>query len=188
MISVDVTRDQIVSQAREWIGTPYHHQARVRGAGVDCIGLLICVCRELGLVAPDFDVNGYAREATTSVQTLALRHLDAPQRASFEVHAEPTDAWKGAFCRMNGVEGRHLPAMEGILRNIVSTAFWDAMLRGHGRRARPSRAAGRLRRDLRHRYDSASARAWLGPGPRPAPPLLGSGARGEALVPTGNAE
>lgn len=56
-------RRQIVAKAREWVGTPYHHQARLRDVGVDCIGLVICVCRELGLVEPEFDVNGYAREA-----------------------------------------------------------------------------------------------------------------------------
>lgn len=51
----------IVSTAREWIGTPFHHQARVKGVGVDCVGLVIAVARELGHVAPDFDVLGYSR-------------------------------------------------------------------------------------------------------------------------------
>jgi cell wall-associated NlpC family hydrolase len=55
------TREQIVSEAREWIGTPYRHQARAKGVAVDCVGLLIGVARRLGLVAPDFDVTGYTR-------------------------------------------------------------------------------------------------------------------------------
>lgn len=29
-----------VAEARRWIGTPYVHQAAVRGAGTDCLGLL----------------------------------------------------------------------------------------------------------------------------------------------------
>jgi NlpC/P60 family putative phage cell wall peptidase len=29
-------RDQIVAEARTWIGTPYHHEARLKGVGVDC--------------------------------------------------------------------------------------------------------------------------------------------------------
>lgn len=33
--------------ARAWIGTPYVHQASVRGAGCDCLGLLRGVFREL---------------------------------------------------------------------------------------------------------------------------------------------
>jgi len=54
-------RQDIVAQAREWIGVPFVHQGRTR-LGVDCVGLLLCVCRELGVVEPDFDVTGYPRQ------------------------------------------------------------------------------------------------------------------------------
>lgn len=54
-------RAQVVATARSWLGTPFHHQARQRGVGVDCVGLVIGVARELALVASDFDVTGYAR-------------------------------------------------------------------------------------------------------------------------------
>jgi NlpC/P60 family putative phage cell wall peptidase len=37
----------VVRIARTWIGTPYIHQASVRGAGCDCLGLLRGVWREL---------------------------------------------------------------------------------------------------------------------------------------------
>jgi NlpC/P60 family putative phage cell wall peptidase len=30
----------ILAEARSWIGTPYRHQASVKGAGADCLGLL----------------------------------------------------------------------------------------------------------------------------------------------------
>lgn len=33
-------RSAIVAEAREWIGTPYHHLAHLKGVGCDCIGLL----------------------------------------------------------------------------------------------------------------------------------------------------
>ncbi|WP_417271178.1 NlpC/P60 family protein [Celeribacter sp.] len=36
----------IVALARAWIGTPYRHQASVKGAGADCLGLLRGVWRE----------------------------------------------------------------------------------------------------------------------------------------------
>jgi putative phage cell wall peptidase, NlpC/P60 family len=36
----------IVAIARSWIGTPYVHQASVKGAGCDCLGLLRGVWRE----------------------------------------------------------------------------------------------------------------------------------------------
>jgi NlpC/P60 family putative phage cell wall peptidase len=38
---------RVVEIAREWIGTPYLHQASCRGAGADCLGLVRGVWREL---------------------------------------------------------------------------------------------------------------------------------------------
>jgi cell wall-associated NlpC family hydrolase len=52
---------KVVAEARGWRDTPYHHQARSRGLGVDCAGLVIGVARALGLVGAQFDVSGYAR-------------------------------------------------------------------------------------------------------------------------------
>ncbi|HRD29586.1 MAG TPA: NlpC/P60 family protein [Caulobacter sp.] len=40
-------RNAIVVAARGWIGTPYRHQASVKGAGCDCLGLVRGVWREL---------------------------------------------------------------------------------------------------------------------------------------------
>lgn len=41
--------NNIVSQARTWLGTPFHHQARLKGKGCDCLGLIVGVVDELGL-------------------------------------------------------------------------------------------------------------------------------------------
>ncbi len=41
-------RERTVTIARSWIGTPYRHQASLKGVGCDCLGLLIGVWRELG--------------------------------------------------------------------------------------------------------------------------------------------
>lgn len=57
-----MTGAEIVAEARTWLGTPYRHQARLKGVGVDCDGLIIGVARDLGIVAPEFDVQGYARQ------------------------------------------------------------------------------------------------------------------------------
>jgi NlpC/P60 family putative phage cell wall peptidase len=40
-------RALIVDTARGWIGTPYRHQASVKGVGCDCLGLLLGVWREV---------------------------------------------------------------------------------------------------------------------------------------------
>jgi NlpC/P60 family putative phage cell wall peptidase len=41
------TNSDIVDAARGWLGTPYHHQAAVRGVGCDCLGLVRGVWREV---------------------------------------------------------------------------------------------------------------------------------------------
>lgn len=38
---------RVVAVARTWLGTPYQHQASLRGAGADCLGLVRGVWREL---------------------------------------------------------------------------------------------------------------------------------------------
>lgn len=51
------TGQEFVDKAREYIGTPWMHAQRVKGVGVDCVGLFICVARELGLTtwnAPNY--------------------------------------------------------------------------------------------------------------------------------------
>lgn len=50
-------RQAVATEARRWIGTPWHHQARVIGAGVDCVMLVCEVFEAAGLiphVVPDY--------------------------------------------------------------------------------------------------------------------------------------
>lgn len=39
--------------ARGWVGTPFRHRSSVRGAGCDCLGLVLGVWRERGGTVPD---------------------------------------------------------------------------------------------------------------------------------------
>lgn len=41
------TRDDILAATRDWLGTPYVHQASAKGAGTDCLGLVRGVWRDL---------------------------------------------------------------------------------------------------------------------------------------------
>lgn len=43
-------RDDIVAEARSWLGTPYRHSADIKGAGVDCAMLIVRVYADLGLI------------------------------------------------------------------------------------------------------------------------------------------
>ena len=48
-----VSREAIVAAARGWIGTPYRHQAALKGVGCDCLGLLMGVWREVMGALPE---------------------------------------------------------------------------------------------------------------------------------------
>jgi cell wall-associated NlpC family hydrolase len=48
----------VVAEARTWIGTKYHHMARVKGAGTDCLMLLAEVYEACGII-PHLDVPFY---------------------------------------------------------------------------------------------------------------------------------
>jgi cell wall-associated NlpC family hydrolase len=51
-------QDLIIKEAMSWLGTPYHHLARVKGAGVDCAQILIGVFAAVGLIK-EFDTGDY---------------------------------------------------------------------------------------------------------------------------------
>ncbi len=54
-------RRRVVEVARSWLGTPYHHHARVKGQGVDCAQILAAVYEESGIVE-HIDLGDYARQ------------------------------------------------------------------------------------------------------------------------------
>lgn len=45
----DTLRTAVVAEAESWIGTPFHHQGRIKGAGVDCLMLLAEVFERAGV-------------------------------------------------------------------------------------------------------------------------------------------
>ena len=53
-----IERAAVVAEARTWLATPYHHQAAIKGAGVDCAMLLVAVYHAVGLV-PAIDPRPY---------------------------------------------------------------------------------------------------------------------------------
>lgn len=50
LVTDDPRRISIVAEARRWLGTPFHHQASLRGAGCDCAGLVRGVGEACGLL------------------------------------------------------------------------------------------------------------------------------------------
>lgn len=67
-------RDKIVAAARGWLGTPFHHQGRLKGVGVDCAGVIVEVARELNI--GDVDMQGYGhRPDSRELERLCHEHM-----------------------------------------------------------------------------------------------------------------
>jgi NlpC/P60 family putative phage cell wall peptidase len=77
----------IVPLARAWLGTPYHHQASIRGVGTDCIGLIRGLYRELygreAEAAPAYSRDWAEASGEETLLAAACRHLVeiAPEQA-----------------------------------------------------------------------------------------------------------
>jgi NlpC/P60 family putative phage cell wall peptidase len=74
----------VVAAARGWLGTPYVHQASVRGSGTDCLGLVRGVWREvLGaepVVPPAYTPDWSEPQRTELLWAAARAHLWAVPR------------------------------------------------------------------------------------------------------------
>jgi NlpC/P60 family putative phage cell wall peptidase len=84
--SISEQRAAVVAEAVSWLGTPYHHAGRVKGAGVDCAMLPAEVYRAAGLI-PDFPVAHYPPD--WHLHRDVERYLDTVTRHAMEV-ATPT--------------------------------------------------------------------------------------------------
>jgi cell wall-associated NlpC family hydrolase len=95
-------RDDIVAQARTWLGTHWHHNARVKGAGVDCGQFIIAAYIDAGLVA-DFATGQYpadwmlhqSDERFLGWVTMYLDEVKAPLPGDVAV-------WKYGMCYSHG--------------------------------------------------------------------------------------
>jgi cell wall-associated NlpC family hydrolase len=54
-----MTRETVIAEANRWLGTSFHDEARVMGAGVDCGQLLIAVYGACGYMPADYPVEHY---------------------------------------------------------------------------------------------------------------------------------
>ena len=75
------SREDIVAEARAWIGTPYRHQASLKAVGCDCLGLVRGVWRELlgnePEHAPPYAPDWAEATGNEALAQAAARHLVA---------------------------------------------------------------------------------------------------------------
>lgn len=73
-------------EARRWLGTPYCHQASVRGAGADCLGLLRGVWRatlgEEPEAPPPYSSDWSEASGEERLMAAAMRHLVPIERTA----------------------------------------------------------------------------------------------------------
>jgi NlpC/P60 family putative phage cell wall peptidase len=96
-----ITPIHIVAEARSWIGTPYRHQASLKGVGCDCLGLVRGVWRALHGDEPEC-APPYSRDwAEASLrETLAEaggRHLLAVEREQMQEGDVVLFRWRAAL-------------------------------------------------------------------------------------------
>ncbi len=73
-------RAAVVTEARSWLRTPYHHEARLKGVGVDCAQLLIGVFSAPGvgliepLAVPHYPHDWHLHRAAERYMQIILEH------------------------------------------------------------------------------------------------------------------
>ena len=84
-----ITRSLTVAETRAWIGTPYRHQASLKGVGCDCLGLVRGVWRMVigdePESAPPYAPDWAEAASGEPLAEAAARHLVAVDRDAFGV-------------------------------------------------------------------------------------------------------
>ncbi|HGJ8792219.1 TPA: hypothetical protein ACJYO5_001510 [Neisseria gonorrhoeae] len=128
-------RARIVEEARSWLGTPYHHHAMVKGAGVDCAMLLVAVYGAVGLLPEGFDPRPYPQdwhlhrdcERYLGFVTQFCRETESPQAGDIAV-------WRfgRSFSHGGILAGGGKVIHSYIGRGVVSDDIGQAELIGRG--------------------------------------------------------
>ncbi len=83
---IDERRVGVIAEAESWLGTPYHHMARVKGIGCDCMTLLTAVYHAAGIV-PEIEIPFYPPD--WHLHRSAERYLDGLLRYACEIEEPP---------------------------------------------------------------------------------------------------
>lgn len=133
MSAGSVTREDIVAAARLWLGTPYHHQASLRGVGCDCLGLVRGVWRDLYGEEPEalpaYSANWAESEREESLAAAAFRHLRPVDLLAAQAGDVLLFRWRGHLpakhCAILTEPGRILHAHDGAaVSEVAFTGWW----------------------------------------------------------------
>jgi NlpC/P60 family putative phage cell wall peptidase len=125
--------DRIIGEARSWIGTPYRHQASLKGVGCDCLGLIRGVWRAIHGDEPE-RTPPYARDwaevATTEpLAEAAFRHLTPVDVTSFAPGDILLFRWRAGMVAKHAAivasPGTMIHAHDGVaVAEVALTPWW----------------------------------------------------------------
>ena len=127
-----ITRDAIMVEARVWIGTPYRHQASVKGVGCDCLGLVrgvwrACIGGEPEL-PPPYAADWAEACGEEALADAALRHLVPAAVDEFKAGDVLLFRWRAGFVAKHLAiatrEGTMIHAHDGAAVCEVMLAPW----------------------------------------------------------------
>ena len=84
--AMDPRRVAVIEETRGWLGTPYHHMGRVKGAGTDCLMMLAEVYETAGVV-PHIEVHFYSPD--WHLHRDIDRYLEGMMRYAREIQGPP---------------------------------------------------------------------------------------------------
>ncbi|MBN8963306.1 MAG: C40 family peptidase [Rhizobiales bacterium] len=127
-----ITRDALVTEARAWIGTPYRHQASVKGIGCDCLGLVrgvwrACIGDEPEL-PPPYAADWAEARGEEALADAALRHLRPVAVDRFKVGDVLLFRWRAGYVAKHVAiaarDGTMIHAHDGAAVCEVALAPW----------------------------------------------------------------
>jgi len=122
---------RVVAEARSWIGTPYRHQASLKGIGCDCLGLLRGVWRNVLGAEPELPPPyspDWAEAGADTLVAAARRHLVETGIAAFMPGDVLLFRWRDSLpakhCAIATSAGTMVHAHDGAAVAEVSFAPW----------------------------------------------------------------
>lgn len=98
---MSLTRTTIVAETRSWIGTPYRHQASLKGVGCDCLGLVRGVWRAVYGAEPErtpaYSPDWAEAAKIESLAAAASRHFPAVALTDFAPGDLLLFRWRAGF-------------------------------------------------------------------------------------------
>jgi cell wall-associated NlpC family hydrolase len=123
-------RSEISAAALAMVGTKFHAQGRLPGVGLDCIGVVVCVARQLGI--PHSDLTAYPMRPNGMLQPLLdaqlVRVRREPQEGDVLLMSFAGEPHHVAVM----VDGRRIVHAYATVRKCVAQSYtdhWRSMVR-----------------------------------------------------------